>query len=374
MRTPPPTPKHTVLLFWSGATSERIAEILMKWLPTVLPGVSPWMSHAIPKGAVWFEKLREQISKGNSAILCVTASNTTSPWLHFEAGAAWKAAHDAFVTPLLFRVEKGRLKLPLTSFQQGEITSVQDMRNLLRQINQRCADKQSDDKLVGKSFDDALDDLKAKLENVEDDFPPFHPFEDGEQAAKWVGCHGTKYDVPHKEVFWNSLLTAATQRFWLVGHSNKSWIDRNASQSRSLGDAIVRICSSGGEVHVVSAKKAIKRTKDFLQHHVFRERDGETAKSKQRRLKALTQHLTYSVSPRINYSAVVSDDRALIIPLLNTDQFRDESMVIELTKGLQPKQFDNYMGDIERLVEVADNYFPKKWANELSAFTKRIRK
>jgi len=43
--------KHPVLLFWSGTTSERMAEILMCECP-MSAGSSPWMSHAIPKGAL----------------------------------------------------------------------------------------------------------------------------------------------------------------------------------------------------------------------------------------------------------------------------------------------------------------------------------
>jgi MoaA/NifB/PqqE/SkfB family radical SAM enzyme len=364
-------PKHTILLFWSGTTSEKVAEVLMEWLPKILPGSNPWISHAIPKGTVWFEQLRKQISKGRSAILCVTPTNLASPWLHFEAGAAWKAANeDVYVTPLLFQVEKDKLKLPLSSFQRVEISNYQDMQMLLRQINERCAMKQSEQNLTGNFLKIELDELKAKLEKIAvDDFPPFYPFEDAEQATKWVRCHGTKYNVPDTELFWNSLLTAAKQSFRLVGNSNKSWISKTESQSRLLGDAITRICKKGGEVHIVSGtdeERAIQPTKNFLQSYVFCDLADESAKDKQIRLNALVRGLTYSVVKYVNYRAVISDDTALIIPLLNTDKFRTESMVIELTKQLQPGQLNNYKGDIDRLIKDSENYFPKKWTKELT--------
>jgi len=44
--------------------------------------------------------------------------------------------------------------------------------------------------------------------------------------------------------------------------------------------------------------KAIKPTKNFLQHYVFRERDGENRQRKATPIECLGKNLTYSVSAR----------------------------------------------------------------------------
>jgi sulfatase maturation enzyme AslB (radical SAM superfamily) len=362
-------PRHVVLLFWSGGTSEKVAQVLAEWLPAVLPGVRPWVSHEIPKGTLWFEMLRAEIARGKSAILCVTAANIASPWLHFEAGAAWKGVEDPFVTPLLFRIDRNLLRLPLSSFQAAELSSSQDIRNLLAQINRRCPYPVADEVLVGNDMDAAFQNLRARLDEIETDAPDLHPFYDIAEAARWVRCHGTKFGVPRKEFFWNSLLTAAKRRFVLLGNSNKSWLDRTDLQSRMLADAIVRICLAGGTVDIVSGRdeiRAIARTKRFFEHYLFADRTGETPIEKSTRIDALIERLRYSVIDRSNYRAVISDERALIIPALNTNEFSDESMVIELDQRLQQEQFNNYNGDIERLKESGDNYFPQRWASELT--------
>lgn len=325
------------------------------------------MSHQIPKGHVWFSELRKQIAEGNSAILCVTPTNIGAPWLHFEAGAAWKAAEQSVVAPLLFRVAKTKVRLPLSSFQVTESNVKEDVFDLLRHLNTRCSPQVPVNDLE-VAHGRAWLPLQNELSKIEDDAPAYFPFENAGQAALWVPCHGTKFDVPKRETFWNSLLAEAQTAFTLIGNSNKSWVKRSTTQSHLLSTAIVRICCNGGKVTLVSnTDKAgsIAPTKAFLDRFVCEHARTATGRKQANIRDALGANLIYSVSPRINYSAVVSDDRAVILPLLNTAAFRDESMVIELSAKIHAKQFDNYCGDIERLIQDAENLFPRQWANEL---------
>ena len=41
-------------------------------------------------------------------ILCITPENQENPWIHFEAGALWKADEERRVCPLLYDIRPGR--------------------------------------------------------------------------------------------------------------------------------------------------------------------------------------------------------------------------------------------------------------------------
>lgn len=189
------------------------------------------------------------------------------------------------------------------------------------------------------------------------------------QTSSWVQCHGTKFEVPTGDRFWNELPLHAKRRFWLIGNSNKSWLTRDPKQSAILGDAIVRICLAGGSVCILSGTdqvNCVERTIKFLRRYVFNDRK-ESREERAARIEALIAGLNYSTIDGITYRAVVADDRALIIPLLNSPEFRDESMVIELNETRQSAIFEKYCGDIERLREKAQNYFPDRLTSSLTA-------
>jgi pyrimidine deaminase RibD-like protein len=184
--------------------------------------------------------------------------------------------------------------------------------------------------------------LMQELEELNRAFVRYH--ESRQQAD--VVCHGTKYDVPDRTRFWNNLLENATTQFTLVGNTNKSWFERGAGQSEKLGNAIIRIVRAGGRVVIVSGMKAatVDSTNKFIADFVTSRAD-DSDKS------ALEERFIYIRSTKINYSAVISDDRMLIMPRLNSQRFTAEAMVLELSRQRHPSQFATYQNDIEVLVE-----------------------
>src|SRR3954463_6383138 len=91
-----------VFISWSGEPSRAMARCLLKWLPTIVPGVQPFFSEEIPGGAVWGRSVLENLSTAQYGLLCVTRENRHSAWLNFEAGSLWKRFVDGLpVCPLL---------------------------------------------------------------------------------------------------------------------------------------------------------------------------------------------------------------------------------------------------------------------------------
>lgn len=172
------------------------------------------------------------------------------------------------------------------------------------------------------------------------------------EAKKFPGviCHGTKFDVPNRNEFWNDLLRHAKRRFYLVGSTNKSWVDKGEEQCTELGDSIIRIVSDGGEVKVLSNEKEeiITTHRTFFSRHVLKKLDRVNNQERSSMLELLRQNLSYGVCRHSNYGAVVSDDRLVLLPTVNSSNFRDETLVLEI-QGSTLQQFKNYLADIDRI-------------------------
>lgn len=170
-----------------------------------------------------------------------------------------------------------------------------------------------------------------------------------------VICHGTKFTVPNSSEFWSSLLRKAEYRFYLIGYTNKSWIHKSEEQSVALGDAIIRIIESGGIVKILSVddEDIISLHTDFIRDYVVKKvrRFSNTRKQAilSRLEKSERQKFIYAVSNNSNYGAVISDGRFLLLPTMNSPRFRDEALVLELKQGIHSPQFENYIGDIDRM-------------------------
>lgn len=164
-----------------------------------------------------------------------------------------------------------------------------------------------------------------------------------------VHCHGTKFDVPNRNQFWNNLLAQAQYRFYLLGRSNKSWINKSERQSIELAESIVRILGNGGTVRILSDSRpdVIASHKRFIREHVLRLWNGsqpiEVLGS------ASDSPIKYVTYDQSNYGAVISDDRLVLLPTLNSSEFRDETLVLEIFGPSSP-QLANYLGDIDRLI------------------------
>lgn len=161
-----------------------------------------------------------------------------------------------------------------------------------------------------------------------------------------VRFHGTKYNVPGGNDWWNSLMLDASERFYLVGESNKSWINKDDEQKKLLAKAMARIIANNGKVKILSTStQIVPLTIDFIKKYVFIEADkiGLILSD------IVKDSLIYTVAERINYNAVVSDNKLILMPTLNTPMFRNDCMVLELERKSLKSTFNNYIADIERM-------------------------
>jgi hypothetical protein len=107
-----------VFLSWSGSKSKAIAEILQKYLPSIINRVKPWLSaQHIDAGARWSAEIAKSLESSNIGILCVTADNQNAPWILFEAGAISKLTASGLAIVLRIDLKASEVVPPLGQFQ-----------------------------------------------------------------------------------------------------------------------------------------------------------------------------------------------------------------------------------------------------------------
>ncbi|HEU0052836.1 MAG TPA: nucleotide-binding protein [Longimicrobium sp.] len=163
-----------------------------------------------------------------------------------------------------------------------------------------------------------------------------------------IQCHGTKYEVPGSNSFWNGLLKNAQKRFYLVGSSNKSWVDHTEEQKLELAREIYRIVAQGGKVKLVSsdAPKAVEAHRRFFREYLRPCVEG-AATNLDNAWNQVAKNLVYAVRKRSNYGAIVTDNQLVLLPSMNARDHRERSLVLEMDRGSLPYQ--NYEADVERL-------------------------
>jgi hypothetical protein len=174
---PPAKSKLEIYLCWSGSKSRAVAEALHDWLPCVLQAASPWYSSEdIRSGAHWQSDIRARLDTAQVGIICLTRSNTTAPWINFEAGALSKRLAEPFVCPYLLDLEPSDVLPPLGMFQGRRAFT--ETHQLVSHLNSQLHEPLSP-KTLETVFDRFWPDLRVRLNTATES-----NVEDGAQAAR----------------------------------------------------------------------------------------------------------------------------------------------------------------------------------------------
>jgi len=125
-----------VFISWSGDRSRAIADVLRRWLPSVLQAVRPYFSpDDVAKGARWSSEIAKELDASRVGLLVITPENQEAPWLLFEAGALAKNLDRSKVCPLLFGgLDPTDVKGPLVQFQAAQFSD-EEMKRVMKMIN-----------------------------------------------------------------------------------------------------------------------------------------------------------------------------------------------------------------------------------------------
>jgi len=125
-----------LLISWSKTQSKTVALALHGWLPSVLPGIDPWMSSKdIDKGRDWFQELQNVLYETRLCLICVTPDNVRSPWIYYEAGAIAAKDPDVLICPYLVGVSPSMLSDGPLGKWQCTFAEEDDTWELIKSLN-----------------------------------------------------------------------------------------------------------------------------------------------------------------------------------------------------------------------------------------------
>lgn len=158
-----------LFISWSGEFSQRVAEKLSIWIPTIIQSVEVFYSpEDIAKGENWSNRLSEELDNCSFGIVCLTPENVAAPWIHFEAGALSKSL-NARVSAIMLNVSPSDVKGPLAYYQNTAFER-NDFFRLFQSIN-RSSDTPLKPEILRNAFDNAWEKLKAEIEDIIKNYP-----------------------------------------------------------------------------------------------------------------------------------------------------------------------------------------------------------
>ena len=154
-----------VFISWSGERSRHMAVALKEWLPSALQHVEHWMSEEdIEAGGRWATSIGAELQNSNVGIVCVTAENLTSEWLHFEAGALSKSLEESAVIPALLDIDVQVVSGPLAQFQAKKM-DLDGVMDIAKAINRHSKNK-LDESILSKAVEGLWNTLHGKLKEI----------------------------------------------------------------------------------------------------------------------------------------------------------------------------------------------------------------
>ena len=160
-----------VFISWSGDASQKVAEQLRDWIPSVLQNVKAYFTPSdLEKGARWSTEIFGELEASAYGIVVLTKDNLERPWILFESGALI-AKLGAKVCPLLIGVTPADVKGPLSHFQ-GTSFQRADFKKLMGDINRDLDAHGVTSEVFERIFEKWWPDLEAAVEKVLTTAPP----------------------------------------------------------------------------------------------------------------------------------------------------------------------------------------------------------
>lgn len=153
-----------LFISWSGEFSQKVAEKLRVWIPTIIQSVDVFYSpDDIAKGENWSNRLSDGLDDCSFGIICLTPENVKAPWIHFEAGALSKALNTR-ISAIMLDVNPSEVQGPLAHYQNTAFEH-KDFFRLFQSINE-SSEAPLKLEILKNAFDNAWEKMHSEIENI----------------------------------------------------------------------------------------------------------------------------------------------------------------------------------------------------------------
>ena len=314
--------------FFLGSSSERLSELerIVAWVERAGHEAWPWNKPGLfPPGHYTFETLNVIKDEVDASIFIFSEDDKV--W--YRGDSKLVPRDNVMIEYGLFAgvLEPSRVAICM----QGKIRIASD--------------------LLGVTYINLNDSRRAQQELK-------HWFQKIEKSSPSLGrarlmAFQNKFSMPSTNHYWRGLADNAEKRFVLLGGSNKSWIHHSTERRNSLGRSIIKIIRNGGDVALLcyDRKSVIDKHAEFIRDCVIRPIKSLPKAQSKLLCTRINANFHFSAASDLNYQSVISDEKIVVMPLLNTPEFKEESLVFELFPSKHGEHYTSYQNDILRKIE-----------------------
>ena len=158
-----------LFISWSGEFSQKVAETLSIWIPTIIQSVEVFFSpDDIAKGENWSNHLDRELKESSFGVICLTPENVTAPWIHFEAGALARSL-DTRISSILLGVNPSEVQGPLSRYQHT-VFKKEDFYRLFLSIDE-ASENRLKPSILRNAFDNAWGKLYDEISQIISSYP-----------------------------------------------------------------------------------------------------------------------------------------------------------------------------------------------------------
>lgn len=158
-----------LFISWSGTSGEKVANLIYEWIGEIYKNVEDnvFLSSKIKPGQQGFTEIMNALEKCTKGFFIMTQARVRSPWIHFEAGAIYKANAKNCVIPIYVDVKRESLEDdPLTEFQSKYSFCYRDLDNLISNIGKELGwslNNTFDKNVIQDKFEEKVNDLMVEV-------------------------------------------------------------------------------------------------------------------------------------------------------------------------------------------------------------------
>ena len=139
--------RKQLFISWSGETGKKVADLIYDWMDRIYEDVNSkvFFSTRIRSGRHGFTDIINALNDCKKGFFIITRERVNSPWLHFEAGAVFKANNENDIIPIYVALKREWITNdPLIDFQSTISFEYDGIHNLILQTAQELKWKQRD--------------------------------------------------------------------------------------------------------------------------------------------------------------------------------------------------------------------------------------